>query len=173
MNKLIILLALTATGLQVPALGQPLPDSWSLEDCIDYAVKNNRNIHKQQRTNRNTHLSTIESYTAFLPYVSAGTGAQFSFGRTIDPETNTYNTISNFSNSYSLSTLLPLFNSGSLVNSVRIAKVQELMGKKTLEQLRDDVAMRTLQAYTDALYYRDLCSYWRNKHEESKRQLYR
>lgn len=174
MNKLTVtLLALAAAGLQAIAQDKALPASWSLTDCIDYAVVHNRSVHIQQRNNKNSHLSTIESYTAFLPYVSAGTGAQFSFGRTIDPETNTYGTVSNFSNSYSVSASLPLFNSGSLINAVRIARVQEQMGKKSLEQIRDNIAINTLQAYTDVLYYRELYSYRKSKYEESRHQLQR
>lgn len=174
MNKrTVTLLILIAAGRALPAQTDLTPASWQLQDCIDYAVEHNRNVHTQQRNNRNNRLNTIESYTAFLPYVSAGVGAQFSFGRTIDPETNTYNTVSNFSNSYSLNASLPLFNSGSLVNNVRLSKIQEKMGRKLLEQARDNVAIRTLQAYTDVLYYRDLRSYWQSKLKESKRQLYR
>lgn len=174
MNKLtFILLILTAGSLPAAAQTSQYPSSWRLQDCIDYAVEHNRSVHTQQRNNQNTRLSTVESYTAFLPHVSAGVGAQFSFGRTIDPETNTYNTISNFSNSYSLNATVPLFNSGSLINNVRLARIQEQMGRKSLERVRDDVAINTLQAYTDVLYYRDLRIYWQSKLEESKRQLYR
>lgn len=174
MNKLTTaLLVLTTASLHLTAQDKGLPASWNLEDCINYAVEHSRNVRVQQRNNKNTHLGMIESYTAFLPYVSASTGAQFSFGRTIDPETNTYNTVSNFSNSYSINASLPLFNSGSLINSVRIARAQEQMGKKTLEQIRDNVAMNTLQAYTDVLYYRGIYSYRQSKSEESERQLYR
>lgn len=171
MKKKISILLLLAAVLQAAA--QNIPDSWSMEDCINYAVAHNRSILVQSRTNRNTHLSTIESYMAFLPNISAGAGAQFSFGRTIDPETNTYNTVSNFSNSYSVNASFPLFNSGALVNNVRIARIQEQMGKKSLEQIRDNIAIATLEAYMNVLYYRELHRYRQSKTEESERQLNR
>lgn len=171
--KIFLLLCLFATGFPVAGQRPDTPLSWNLNDCINYAVEHNRNVRTQVRINRDTHLNTIESYTAFLPNISGGIGAQFSFGRTIDPETNTYNTVSNFSNSYSINASLPLFNSGTLINGVHMARVQELMGRKNLEQLRDNIAMNTLQAYTDVLYYRELHTYRQSKAEESERQLHR
>jgi len=164
---------LIAAGLQAAAQNGPLPASWQLEDCIDYAVEHNRNVRIAQRNQHNSRLSTVEAYTAFLPHVSAGVGAQFSFGRTIESETNAYTTVSNFNNSYSLNASLPLFNSGALIQNVRIARIQEMMGLKSLEQTRDNIALETLKAYMDVLYYRELHAYHQGKLEESRRQLHR
>lgn len=86
--------------------------------------------------------------------MSAGVSASTNFGRSIDPETNSYTTVTTFSNSYSLSASMPLFAGLRYVNGMRAAKVARARGYSDLQVARDRVAMDVMRAYIDVLYYK-------------------
>lgn len=79
----------------------------TLEECMRYAVEHSPAVQRQAYTNRNYRQNYIESVAALVPSVSGTVGASTSFGRSVDPETNTYTDVSNFDNSYSLSGSCP------------------------------------------------------------------
>ena len=91
----------------------------------------------------------IASIAALVPSISASASATTSFGRSVDPETNTYTTVANLDNSYSLSGQIPVFAGLSGINTVRAARVMRLMGIEELQQARDEAALNAMQAYFD------------------------
>ena len=103
--------------------------------------------------------------------ISAGTSGSFNFGRGIDPETNVYTNTTTFSNSYSLSADLDLFNGFSAVNNFRIAKTAVLLGVEEEQIKKDDICLQVIQAYYNVLYYRGMVELAREQLEESRTTL--
>ena len=114
---------------------------WSLHDCMRYAVANSPKMRVQQATNDDRRIDRREAAFGFLPTISAGTSGSFSFGRGIDPETNVYTNTTTFSNSYSLSAEMDIFNGFSAVNSLRIAKTALLLGIEEEQVTKDDICL--------------------------------
>lgn len=129
--------------------GQPM----SLEACMRYAVEHSPAVQRQAYTNRNYRQDYIESVASLVPSVSGTVGASTSFGRSVDPETNTYTDVSNFDNSYGVSGQLPLFAGLTGINTVRAARVMRMQGVEELQLARDEIALKTMQAYFDVVYY--------------------
>ena len=149
------------------AAGAPM----TLNDCMRYAVEHSPAVHRQDYTNRNYRQDYIESVAALVPSVSGTVGASTSFGRSVDPETNTYTDVSNFDNSYGVSGQLPLFAGLSGINTVRAAKVMRLQGAEELQIARDEVALKTMQAYFDVVYYTESVRLAREQLETSTAEL--
>ena len=166
MKRFLFLFTLCVAG--VGGFGQ---EAWDVQDCIGYALEHNRDLKKQQWTARGNRTQHVEAFTAFLPSVSASSGASYSLGRSVDPETNTYNTVSNFNNSYSLSLSLPLFQGGRLVQQLKMSLVQQRYDKTYMEELKDRTALNVMNAFAQAVYYRQLGIYAREKLEESRARL--
>lgn len=157
---LIVLVSIFLT----PAVAQELPAADSLrqsaataaltlDDCMAYAVEHSPAVRRQDYTNANYRQDYIESIASLVPSVSGGVSAQTSFGRSVDPETNAYTDVSNLDNSYYLSGQMPVFAGLSGINTIRAAKVMRMMGLEQLQQVKDDVALKTMQAYFDVVYY--------------------
>ena len=125
----------------------------TLDDCMRYAVEHSPAVRRQDYTNRNYRQDYIESIAALVPSVSGSIGASTSFGRSVDPETNTYTDVSNFDNSYSVSGQMPLFAGLTGINTVRAARIMRLQGVEELQLARDEIALKTMQAYFDVVYY--------------------
>lgn len=149
--------AVAATPADTSAAGTPAASSpavrMTLNDCMAYAVEHSPAVRQQDYTNRNYRQEYIESVAALVPSVGGSIGASTSFGRSVDPETNTYTDVSNLSNSYGVSGQMPVFAGLAGINTVRAAKVMRLMGVEELQQARDEVALKTMQAYFDVVYY--------------------
>ena len=140
---------------------------WSMEACIRYAVDNSPKMKQQVLINSNYKYDQQSAVASFFPSIGASVGVQTNFGRSIDPETNTYSNSSNLSNGYELSGTLPLFDSGQLISKLQISKIARMNGVAELQQIADQQALSTMQAYADAVYYRKAIELAKRKLEES------
>lgn len=126
----------------------------TMDECMTYAVEHSVSVGKQENVLDNAKMNYRQSVASLFPSVSAGVSASTNFGRSIDPETNSYTTVSTFGNSYSLSASMPLFAGLRYVNSIRAAKVARERGYSDLQIARDKVAMEVMRAYSDVVYYK-------------------
>lgn len=127
--------------------------TFTLNDCMQYAIEKNHSVKRQEFTNDNYRQDQTEAIAYLLPSVSAGANINASYGRSIDPETNTYTTTGNMGNSYSASGQLPLFAGFQNINALRVSRVMRLMGVEKLQQIKDEIAIKTMQAYFDVVYF--------------------
>ena len=121
-------LTLFVSILLTPLHSQPL----SLEECMAYAVEHSTTVGQRANSLASAREDYISAVASALPSLSAGSGGSVNFGRSVDPETNTYTTVSTFSNSYSVSAGLTLFSGFSTINGIRAAKVARAMGVENL-----------------------------------------
>ena len=95
-------------GAQASAGAQ---EPMTLKDCMEYAVSNSTKMRIQQADIRDAQVERRSAILeAFTPSVSAGTYAYSNFGRSVDPETNTYRSTTSFQNGYQASGSISLFN---------------------------------------------------------------
>lgn len=171
MNNRKILTSLLAFALVWGATAQETV--WTLNECMQYAVKNSPKVKKQIYTNRNNKYDYQAAVASLFPSVGGSVGLSTSFGRSIDPGTNTYSTTSNLSNTYELSGSLPLFNAGVLINNIKVAKINRLYGVERQQQIEDELALSTMEAFANVVYYHRTVTLAREKLEESSRNLYK
>ncbi|WP_033147497.1 TolC family protein [Prevotella sp. P6B1] len=144
-----------------------LAQSFNMQQCMQYAVQHNHEVKQAELELDNYKASKTGAIGKFLPYVDAGIGAQYNFGRAIDPETNGYTDVSTFYNGYQLSASLPIFDGFSRLHALKAAKASELMGRASLRQRQDQTALDVLQAYTSVAYYDGLVKMAAEKVEET------
>ena len=155
------------TSAAAPAEAKPM----SLDECMRYAVEHSPAVRRQDYTNQNYRQDYIESIAALVPSVSGSVGASTSFGRSVDPETNTYTDVSNFDNSYSVSGQMPVFAGLTGINTIRAARVMRMQGVEELQLARDQIALETMQAYFDVVYYTESVRLAREQLETSTAEL--
>ena len=133
----------------------------SLKECMEYAVSNSTKMRIQEAEVGNARLARREAIlNAFLPGISTSTSASYSFGRNIDPETNTYINTRSFSNSYSLGASITLFNGFAAVNNLKISETSLKMGETRERQTEADICLAVMEAYYNVVYYKrltDIC----------------
>ena len=138
-----------------------------MQQCMQYAVEHNHEVKQAALELDNYKAQKTKAIGSFLPAVDAGIGAQYNFGRAIDPETNGYTDVSTFYNGYQLSASLPVFDGFSRLHALRAAKASELMGRASLRQHQDQTALNVLQAYANVAYYEGLVKMAEEKVQET------
>lgn len=164
------LITLAAAGiLSVPgATAQVM----TLSECMRQAVENSTKVRIQQADNDDARIRRRDAIlNAFTPSISASTYAYSNFGRSVDPETNTYVSTASFNNGYSVSAGISLFNGFEAVNNIRIARTAMRMGISQEQQIKDDICLATMQAYYNAVYYQQLMSIMESQVETAQDAL--
>lgn len=144
------LLTLAVSILLTPLYAQ---ETMTLEACMKYAIEHSTSVQQQEIALEDARQNYIGAVASAMPSINASTGGTMNYGRSIDPETNTYTTTSTFNNSYSLSGSLTVFNGLSTINTIKATKVMRAMGIEELQLARDQIAMNTMSAYFDVVYY--------------------
>ncbi len=147
-------------------------EKMTLRQCMEVAVTNSSKMKLQEievddarAMRRQAVLST------FLPHVSAGTNANFNFGRTVDPETNTYQSVTSFNNVYSLGGQIMLFDGFSAVNNMKITKTSLRMGITREEQLREEICLATMEAFYNVVFAEELVDVLESFVETARKNL--
>ena len=148
-----------------------LAQQWTMQQCMQYAVEHNHKVKQSELELDNYKATKTGAIGNFLPSVDAGIGAQYNFGRAIDPETNLYTDVSTFYNGYSLEASLPVFDGFSRLHALKAAKASELMGHHALRQRQDQTALDVLRAYADVAYYEGLVTMADEKVKETEQLL--
>ena len=128
-----------------------------LKACMCYAVEHSTKMRIAQADNRDAQIDRRDAIlAAFTPTIEGNTYAYSNFGRSIDPETNTYIRTTSFHNGYSLSAGINLFNGFQAVNNLKITKTAQLMGLTKEQQTEDQICLATMEAYCNVLYYTEM-----------------
>ena len=129
----------------------------SLKDCMEYAVENAAQVQVQRTKVGDARLDRRDAIlTAFTPSIEASTYGYYRWGRSIEPETNTYVTTTSLNNGWSVSAGITLFDGFSALNNIKIAKTSLSMGLTRERQEEDKVCLATMEAYFNVLYYTEL-----------------
>ncbi len=161
-NMIIVSLLLMAGSAQA---------QWTMDDCISYAVSHALSVQKATAEVTNAQTDVGIALSDFLPSVSASTSGQYSWGRNVDPETNTYNTITTFGNSYSLYASLQVFDGGQTVNRFRQARLLRRQSQTQLQQAQDDKAIEVMQKFVDVAYAQQCLALAEEKLGDSRQLL--
>ena len=128
-----------------------------LKACMRYAVEHSTKMRISQADIRDAQIDRRDAIlAAFTPSIDGSTYAYSNFGRSIDPETNTYIRTTSFHNGYSLSAGLTLFNGFQAVNNLKITKTAQQMGLTKEQQTMDQICLAIMEAYCNVLYFTEL-----------------
>ena len=130
----------------------------SLHDCMAYAVSNSTKMRIQQAAVGDAQIDRRDAaLRLFTPQINASTYAYYNFGRSIDPQTNTYFNTTSFHNNYGVSAGYDLFNGFQAVNNYKISKTGLLIADSQEKQVEADICLAVMEAYYNVVYYKRLC----------------
>ena len=129
----------------------------TLRDCMQYAVSNSTKMRIQQAAVGDAQLDRRDAaLQLFTPQISAQTYAYYNFGRSIDPQTNTYFNTTSFHNNYGVSAGFDLFDGFQAVNNWKISKTGMLIADSQEKQAEADICLAVMEAYYNVVYYKRL-----------------
>ena len=169
--KQLILTVLVSNFLTLVCITNAQAQTLTLDECMRYAVENSVAVGKQNLALDDRKANHAEAVASLFPSINGSVGGAVNFGRGIDPATNAYTNVTTFSNSYGISGSMTLFDGLQSINTVRATKVARQMGAVEAEIARDEVAMQTLSAYMDVVYYTEAVTIAREQLEASRKTL--
>ncbi len=145
------------------------PIIMTLKDCMKYAVSNSTQVRIQLTKTGDARLDRRDAILkAFTPSVEGNAYGYYRWGRSIDPETNTYVTTTSLNNGYSVSAGITLFDGFSAVNNLKITKTSMSLGISQEQQEIDKVCLATMEAYCNVIYYSKLVEILKEQVDNAK-----
>ena len=145
-------------GLSAGMAGAQEQQVMTLRDCMKYAVSNSTKIRIRQAETGDAQIARRDAaLMLFTPQITAQTYAYYNFGRSIDPQTNTYFNTTSFHNDYGVSAGYDLFDGFKAVNNYKISKTGMLIADSQEKQAEADICLAVMEAYYNVVYYKRLC----------------
>ncbi len=126
--------------------------TWSLEECIDYAVKNNISVKQSELTTELSKVNLTQSEGNLLPNLNGNASHSYNFGRTVDRFTNQFATQQVLSENLYLSSDFNLFSGLQNVNTIKEYKYSYQAGKYDIDKMKNDISLTVASDYLQILY---------------------
>ena len=153
MNLKIKLIVVFSLVLGLKGMAQ---QQWTLEACIAHALEHNLQLNDFEFTEQSNRESYRQSVRDLLPNVNGFVDYGISFGRQIDPNDNTIVNTDLFSNNYSLSASLDIFQGFQKLNRIKASKYLFRATKEESLQQKYLLAFRVMSAYYDIQFIEGL-----------------
>ena len=146
---------------------------WTLQQCIEYAIKNNISILQSDVNSQITKVSYDQSKANILPSLNAGATHTYNIGQTIDRYTNQFANATVLSQNFYLGTQVTLWSGLSQYNTIKQNQFNYLASKETVEQRKNDLALNVATSYLQVLYNQEMIKIAQSQYDMSKEQLER
>jgi outer membrane protein TolC len=127
-------------------------DTWSLNRCVRYALKNNIDLNRQYNQVETQKLNLDESKANLFPDLNMGSSLFMNFGRNIDGNTNDVTYEQNLSNNYWLSSSVDIFQGLAKQNAISYHKFLLSAYEKESLVLENTLVVNVLTYYYTAVY---------------------
>jgi len=166
-----ILIVITCIALQVVA--QETPKTWSLQECIDYAVDNNLQIKQQLLSLDDADIDIQNAVGAYLPNLSGSVNNAWNTGLSINPITNITDRITVRNSSYGLSTRVPIFSGLQNYHRLQQTKLQKVANQYNIDTAKDNIRIQVTNSYLQIIIQKENLQVLKAQHEITLGQLKR
>ncbi len=130
-------------------------ETWSLQECIDYALQNNIIIKQQGLNTAYSQNLVNQAKSDMLPNLNAGASNNYSFGRSLNND-NVYENVNSTQLNGYLSSNITLFNGFILQNTVRQNQLNLQAAVQEAEKTKDDIILNIAASYLEILFAEEL-----------------
>lgn len=146
-KKLFIFFIALATSVAAAA-------QMTLRDCLLYAREHAHAVRIARIEANKARADHGIALAAALPYASFNVGGNMSFGRNIDPETNTYGNQKTVASNFGLGISIPLFDGLVSINNIKSASMATSRLKETAQAQADEISMAVVRSFYNVSYCR-------------------
>lgn len=155
MKGLYITVLLVAEGMF--AIGQDTLSvkSWTLKECIEYAIGHNIDVRQRVLDKESQALELNTSRYSRLPNLNANVGQNFYFGRGPGRD-GTYQDQSQSSSSLSVNANLPVFSGFRINNEIKVRQMNLQAAVEDLNRAKEDLSLNITSFYLQVLLNKEL-----------------
>jgi outer membrane protein len=144
---------------------------WDLQQCIDYAQKNNISLKQADITTQINKNNATQSEAAILPTVNAGAQHTYNFGRTIDRYTNTFANTQVLSQNFYISSNVVLWSGLSQYNTIKANQFKYLSSNENYLQQKNDLSLNVATAYINVIFSDEILQISKAQYKITQEQL--
>ncbi|PZD78748.1 TolC family protein [Mesonia sp. K7] len=124
---------------------------WTLQECIDHALKNNISIKQSELDLETSEIDKSDAIGSFIPSLNGSASYSTNTGANINPVTNEFEneTFSSFTTGVSSS--LTLFDGLRNIRQLQRAKLARLASQYRLDKMKDDITLAVANSYLQVL----------------------
>ncbi len=130
-------------------------EKWNLQQCVEYALKNNISVRQTDLQARFSSLNLTQSRAARLPTFNFNSSAGNSFGLSDNPTTGILENNSFFNVGAQLQSQVTLFNWFSRKNQIAADELAYQADQEQTRKVQNDVALNVAVAYLQVLLARE------------------
>jgi outer membrane protein len=130
--------------------------AWSLEQCVDHALKNNLSIQDAAIQKKLSALNAQQASSALFPSFQFAGNSGYRFGLSENPTTGIFQSTSFFNAGFSLNSSVTLFNWFSRRYSMKAADAALKADEWGYQKAQNDILLSVRAAYLQALLAEEL-----------------
>lgn len=139
---------------------------YTLPECIDIALANNRNIKQQEINRQQRELAYSQARTDLLPSINASVGQSFVFGRSIGID-NVYENSNSSQFNLGIGADITIFDGLRMKHNIDSRKAEMYASEADLEIIQDDIVMSVSTAFLQVLLNKELLRISENQLEST------
>ncbi|WP_438965092.1 TolC family protein [Flavobacterium sp.] len=143
----------------------------TFEKCLEIAFENNLRIKNAEISEKITQYQHKSAITKLLPDITGSASNNYSWGRGIDPSTNSFVDQEFKSYSGGFNTGLNLFSGFKNINSIKLAKQELEENKTTIQKLKNEITIEIATKYTNILYLEEIIKSNEEQIKSTQKQL--
>ncbi|MFM2226492.1 MAG: hypothetical protein RJA07_2694 [Bacteroidota bacterium] len=125
---------------------------WNLQQCVKYAIENNLQLKQNVVNQKIARVNYNQAQLAYLPSLTGDATQYFSFGRSLNVTSNSYeNSTSVSSNTFSLNSSIPLFAGLTKMNQLKQTELDWQASGYDAEKMKNDIALNVAAYYLSSL----------------------
>lgn len=128
---------------------------WTLQECVDTALMNNRNIKQQRLNYKSKVISYNQAKSDRLPNLNASIGQNFNFGRSLSVD-NTYQNSNSQNTSFSVSSGVNLYNGFRMKNAIEARQAELMAAGADVQKIEKDMILNVSAAFLQVLQNKEL-----------------
>lgn len=144
--------------------------SWTLRECIDYALENNIDVKQKVLTTKNAEIDLNTSKMERLPNLNASVGQNFNFGRS-QLSDGIYQSVNSSSTSFGASTNIPIFTGFRIKHNIDSKKYSLKSSEADLEKTKENIELNITGLYLDVLFKKEILKVYQEQLESTNLQV--
>lgn len=164
-----IVFFLLLIGFQLSAQNK----KWTLEECVDYAIKNNISIKQSELDLKTSDVEKLEAIGGFLPTLNGNANYSVNTGASINPVTNQFQNQTFKSFSASANSNIILFNGLANWKTLQRSKLNQIANTYRLDKMKDDIALSIANSYLQILFNKEQLKVQKNQNLVTKENIKR
>ncbi len=164
-----IVFFLLLIGFQLSAQNK----KWTLEECVDYAIKNNISIKQSELDLKTSDVEKLEAIGGFLPSLNGNANYSINTGASINPVTNQFQNQTFKSFSASANSNIMLFNGLANWKTLQRSKLNQIANTYRLDKMKDDIALSIANSYLQILFNKEQLKVQKNQNLVTKENIKR